>query len=101
MNGHIVVTSNLGKGSIFTCEVKFPLQPVAILPSLWDDYKNRVRVLIVDDTARGDVLRKHLGSNLVSLTQGKYAVNTVITANKTNEPFDVLIVDQQLSSGDP
>ncbi len=101
MNGSITVASEAHKGSTFTCTFNFPLQAGAVHHSPWDEYKNTVRVLIVDDSTRGEVLKKQLGSNLVQMVSGEEAVDTLITAYKMGEPYDVLIIDKQLKTSDP
>ena len=101
MNGNISVISELHVGSTFKCCLPFPLQNNSIVYSAWESYKNTVRVLIIDDTMRGSVLRKQLGSNLISLTSGKEAITAITAAAETNEPYDIIIVDEQLSTEDP
>jgi signal transduction histidine kinase len=62
MSGTIGVTSQVGKGTTFRCVIDFPLQnddPSTFSP--WMAYQSTVRILIVDDTPRGEVMRKHLG----------------------------------------
>jgi len=101
MNGELAVASELSKGSTFSCILPLPLQHNSILYSPWDDYKNSVRVLIVDDTVRGSVLRRQLGSNLVSLSSGKEAINAITAETSTDEPFNIIIIDAQLNTEDP
>ncbi len=101
MNGELAVISELNKGSTFSCILPLPLQNISILRSPWDDYKNSVRVLIIDDTARGHVVRKQLGSNLTSLTSGKEAIAIITTAMGNDEPFHIIIIDGQLTTEDP
>ncbi len=101
MNGELTVISEPNKGSTFSCILTLPLQNTSVLHSPWDDYKNSVRVLIIDDTARGNVVRKQLGSNLVSLTSGKEAIATITAAAGNDEAYDIIIMDEQLTTEDP
>lgn len=101
MNGEITIVSELNKGSTFSCSIPLQLQNKSILNSPWDQYKSSVRVLIIDDTTRGSVLRKQLGSNLVSLTSGQESISNIVAAAGTDEPFNIIIVDEQLTTEDP
>jgi len=100
MGGHMEVDSQAGQGSTFVCTIPFVLHSDTGEVSTWDSYKSRVRVLIVDDTLRGEVLYKHIGSSLAQLTAGAEALNVLLTAQRRKEPFDIVIIDQQLSSID-
>ncbi len=101
MNGELGVISELNVGSTFSCALVFPLQDKGILHSPWDNYKNSVRVIIIDDTARGNVLRKQLGSHLTTLVTGDEAVATMNAAFENGEPYDIIIVDGQLTTINP
>lgn len=101
MNGELAVTSKLNEGSTFSCTLALPLQNNSMLDhSPWDEYKNSVRVLIVDDTTRASVLRRQLGSNLTAIASGSDAINTLTAAN-ADEPYDIVIIDAQLSTENP
>lgn len=98
MGGKLEVQSQLGRGSIFSCIIPFELQATATLASPWEAYKDDVRTLIVDDTLRGEVLARHIASPNVQVVTGKEAIATLITAERCSAPYDVVIIDQQLSS---
>ncbi len=100
MGGHMDVESQPGQGSTFICTIPFALQNATTDISAWEDYQSTVRVLIVDDTLRGEVLYKHIGSSLSEVTTGANAINILLTAQRRKEPFDVVIIDQQLASID-
>ncbi len=101
MNGELAVASELNQGSTFSCALTLPLQHNSLLDSPWDQYKNSVRVLIIDDTTRGSVLRRQLGSNLASVSSGQEAISTITATNTDEEPYHILIIDAQLSTENP
>jgi len=100
MGGKITVESEVGKGTQFICKIPFVLQDMVHRPSAWEQYKSWVRVLIVDDTQRGEVLSKHLDSPTVKLTRGEEGFNALMSAHHQKEHFHVVIIDQQLQSTD-
>lgn len=100
MGGTMSVHSQLGKGSIFSCTFSLPIQALASLASPWETYKSSVKILIVDDTLRGEVLAKHIASQNLQIVTGKEALETLIVATQRNQPFDIVIMDQQLSTLD-
>jgi len=100
MGGKLVVDSQAGKGSIFSCHIPFALQTSATVTSPWEPYRSTVNVLIVDDTLRGEVLRKHIASSLTEVTSGKDALSHLMAAERRSQPYGVVIIDQQLTSTD-
>lgn len=100
MDGKIDVQSTLGKGSKFICTIPFELQTDAGVSSPWDNYKTKVRVLVIDDTLRGEVIYKHIGASSSQVSSGKEAMHALLAAQKSHQPFDVVIIDQQLKSKD-
>lgn len=101
MGGRIDVVSQLGRGSTFKCEIPFPLQNEALEDSPWEPYAAKVRILIVDDTLRGEILLKHIGGSNVVAVKGKIALQTLLTAERYGDPYDIVMIDQQLITIDP
>lgn len=100
MGGKVIVESEVGKGSTFSCSIPFQLPDISVIASPWETYKSNVRILIVDDTLRGEVLQRHLASSNVEVVPGKEALQTLLSAEKSSSPFNVIIIDQQLTSAD-
>lgn len=100
MDGHIQVSSELGKGSTFHCYIPFPLQSQAIAQAPWELYESKVNVLIVDDTTRGEVIRHQISLTHCQVTTGKAALDTLVSAQQLKQPYQVVIIDQQLSTID-
>lgn len=101
MGGIMMVESQAGKGSIFSCHIPFTLQQLSnSLISPWELYRSTVKVLIVDDTLRGEVLRKHIASSVTEVITGKDVLSHLMAAERRSQPYDVVIIDQQLKSAD-
>lgn len=101
MDGEIGVTSELGKGSTFYCLIDFPLQSEGITELPWSAYEGNVRTLIIDDTARAEVIRKQISTSNCQTSSGAEALNTLISAQTLGDPYKIVIIDQQLKSTDP
>ncbi len=100
MSGKIWVESEVGKGSCFYCQIPFPLQDMINRPSIWDPYRSQLRILIIDDTLRGDVIAKQLSCPFCHINPGEQAFNMILTAQQKHEPYHIIIMDQQLQSID-
>jgi PAS domain S-box-containing protein len=97
MNGTIHATSQVDKGTQFTLAVEFPLQSNAITELPWAPYAANVKVLIVhDNAARAEVLCKHLGTANCFTTNSNKAADEILSAQQMAQPYDVIIVDQQI-----
>jgi two-component system sensor histidine kinase/response regulator len=101
MNGAISVKSQVGLGSEFLCTIDFLLQSNAIAQLPWAQYEASVRVLIIDDTARAEVIRKQISQSNCQVSSGAEALNILISAQALNDGYRVVIIDQNLSSADP
>jgi two-component system, OmpR family, aerobic respiration control sensor histidine kinase ArcB len=97
MSGTISVSSQVGKGSTFRCVIEFPLQKASTLASPWMAYQSAVRILIVDETPRGQIIRKQISPSNSQVVSGKEIFNTLLASYQLNDPYDIVIVDQQLS----
>lgn len=101
MNGSIGVSSKVGQGSTFRSVLNFPLQTKSIISSPWLAYQSQARVLIVDDTPRGEITRRHLGSNNCDVVRGAEAFDNFLTAQQINDPYRIVIIDQNINKVDP
>jgi two-component system aerobic respiration control sensor histidine kinase ArcB len=101
MNGEITVKSEIDKGSTFSCVITFPLQEQAILESPWARYEANTRILVIDDTTRGEVTCKHISPAHCQTCTGDEALNNLLSAQQLNHPYDVIIIDKELASMDP
>lgn len=101
MGGNIYVTSELGKGSAFHITIEFHLQDQEAIELPWESYAAKVRVLVIDDTPRGAVICKHIGCSNCETISGDKALHTIMSAQQLGEPYDVVIVDQQLRTNEP
>jgi two-component system aerobic respiration control sensor histidine kinase ArcB len=101
MSGSISVTSQIGKGSTFRCVINFTLQTISTIESPWMSYQSKVRVLIVDDTPRGEVIRKQLSPSNSQVALGREAFNTLLVSQERADPYDIVIIDQKLIGVDP
>lgn len=102
MSGSIGVMSQEGKGTTFRCVIDFPLDKNENSSfSPWIGYQSMVRILIVDDTSRGEVMRKHLGYSNSQVVSGAEAFNVLLTSYQLNDPYKIVIVDHHLTKIDP
>lgn len=100
MNGSIKVESTLSKGTKFLCTINFPLPDIKLITTVWERYKSEVRILVVEDTLRGKVIVKHLGSSLCQQTSSDSVLNTLLVAQQNHQAFDIVIIDQAIRHGD-
>jgi PAS domain S-box-containing protein len=101
MNGHIFITSEVGKGSCFHVEIELPTQENAIVESAWEPYEANVRILVIDDTTRGYITCNHISlANCDSVTSNE-AIYTLATAHQLNQPYHIVIIDDQAFNAKP
>lgn len=101
MGGTIRVESDLGKGSTFYCTFPFPLQDKATEETPWADYASKVKILVVDDTLRGEIICKHVGTRNCESISGDKALETFFTAQEMEQPYDIVLIDAQLRYANP
>ncbi len=112
MNGQITIDSEPGKGSVFSVEVElarpekehghtdgFIYEPAACAFEL----KN-IRVLVLDDDEKAmDKFRTIASRSHFRVEQAKtvaLAKEMIVEASNENEPFDVIVIDYDLSAQD-
>jgi len=100
MGGVIEIKSALGQGATFKCTITFPLQDDAIVKQPWSAYQSSVRILIIDDSPRGDVLRQQISPTNCHVISSKDALNTFIAFQQGNNPYQVVIIDSPLQEED-
>lgn len=102
LGGEIRVNSQLGCGSTFWCKLPFKLQKTPQMSSSWRENYLNVKVLIIDDyRIRAKNIHKQLGSNNNLYTISVNAFEVLKKAAKTDEPFQIVIVDDEISSCSP
>lgn len=102
MSGTIGVSSQEGKGTTFRCVLDFALQEnESNLISPWTTYQSTTRILIVDDTPRGEVMRKHLSFTNCEVVSANEAFNAILASYQLSDPYKIIIVSQKLNNIDP
>jgi PAS domain S-box-containing protein len=103
--GHIEVTSVIGKGSMFTFwlpAVKSP-QAKPISPAPFTSGQSKGRVLFMDDEEpilkMAERLMKRMGFDVESVTDGKAAIELYRSAKEAGRPFNVVIMDLTIPGG--
>jgi signal transduction histidine kinase/CheY-like chemotaxis protein len=103
MEGVLSVTSEPGKGSIFT--FKIPVEIANELPSVNFSTKTELReVLVVDDNHTNCNLMQSIFNYLripcKTCYSGPEALDVIKQANHDNKPFDLIITDHQMPDMD-
>ncbi len=101
MDGTLKVVSKEGEGSTFLCCIDFPLQDKSIIEHPWLIHQASVPILIVDDTPRGEITRKQLGSSHCQVISSDAAINFFIAEEKNSFSQGIVIIDDRISFFDP
>jgi two-component system aerobic respiration control sensor histidine kinase ArcB len=100
MSGTISVTSQIAKGSTFRCVIEFALQKEAGTQMPWMAYESTARILIVDDTPRGNVIQRQLSPSNSQVVSSNEAFSTLLASYQLSDPYDIVIVQQRLENVD-
>lgn len=100
MDGSIEVISQPKVGSTFRCTIEFPLQNEAIVPLPWISHQTDVPILIIDDTPRGEILRKQINPSNCYVTSSDKALDTFIAGQHTTA-YGIVIIDDNIRSSTP
>ena len=103
-DGHIVVESKLGQGTVFTVELPATLeQPTADVNAAWEMQKGSGRILVMDDE---EALRKllkvvlgNLGYEIEAARDGNEAIALYEAAGASGRRFDAVLLDLTVSGG--
>jgi PAS domain S-box-containing protein len=103
MGGELVVTSEAGKGSVFTC--RLPLEIVKALPALEPSRQLALnKVLVVDDNSTNCLLMQgifdYLHISVVVCESGRAAIDAIRQAAREGQYFDLIITDHQMPEMD-
>lgn len=96
MGANIRVTSEVGKGSSFYLSAEFPLRSEVLTKSPWFAHAANAKILIVDDTPRGEVLCNNLGSVNCDAVTSADAVNELVSAQHLGQAYHIIIIDQHI-----
>lgn len=95
MDGSLSVQSEENQGSTFNCDISFTLQEKAIVEQPWKLHQAYVPILIVDDSHRGHIIRKQIGSGNCQVATSNNALNFFIVNQQSPFPCEIVIIDDQ------
>jgi signal transduction histidine kinase/DNA-binding response OmpR family regulator len=102
LGGSLKVNSKLGTGSTFWASIPFKIESTHSTDSEWRKSHTGRNILIVDELLiRGEVIHKHIGAENSTLCNGNDALSTFSNAYYANKPFDIVIIDDELTNTDP
>lgn len=97
MGGAIGVHSQIGQGATFWVNLPFTLQNHQIEMIAWHNRFPDLRILVVDDNAqRAKVILKQVLGGRNRATKGKSALEALRLALAQHEPYNIVLVDDQI-----
>ncbi len=99
LNGKVEVESEPGEGTKFTVNLPFQALDMAFFVSEWEKLHQRVRILIVSDKITStETLFNQFEQAFISKTNSSEVVNKLEDALKNKNPFEILIVDDEINN---
>lgn len=99
MGGTIGVNSQVGHGATFWINLPFMLQNHHVEMIAWQNRFPSLKILVVDDNAkRAKVTLKQVFGNRNRAVKGKVALVALKIASVQNEPYDIVLIDDQIES---
>jgi signal transduction histidine kinase len=96
LNGKIELTSTLGKGSIFSLTFDFQLQDASTQDIPWLMYASKVKILVVNDTSRAEIICSHTNAAICETITSDKAYSSLLSAQLMGQTYDILIIDNEL-----
>lgn len=101
MGGTIGVNSQAGHGATFWINLPFTLQSQQIEMMTWNHRFPNLKILIVDDNAkRAKVTLKQVFGGKNRAVKGKNALEALKIASVQNDPYDIVLLDDQIEHQD-
>lgn len=99
MGGTIGVNSQEGHGATFWINLPFTLQSHQIEMVMWNNRFPNLKILVVDDNAqRAKVTLKQVFGGKNRAVKGKSALEALKIAAVHNDPYDIVLIDDQIES---
>ena len=96
MGGSIGVNSQVGHGATFWINLPFMLQNHQVEIVAWNNRFPNLKILVVDDNAqRAKVTLKQVFGGRNRAVKGKAALEALKVAAVHNEPYDIVLIDDQ------
>lgn len=97
MGGEIGVNSQIGRGATFWINLPFMLQDHQVEMMAWNNRFPNLKILVVDDNAqRAKVTLKQVFGGKNRAVKGKTALEALRVAATHNEPYDIVLIDDQI-----